>query len=206
MYQAVRNSPHWHETLLIVTFDEHGGTYDHVAPQWGAINPDGVHGEKFFDFDLFGARVPTILVSPYVQPGTVFRPDSDSKYPFDHTSFIKTLLRWAGVDLSKVNLGKRMPHAPTFEACFTDQPLNAGLPADFAAPAFSTMPAPPGTPHPAGSADTLAALCADIPVVATRALLKQNLTHEALTAAATRYRQDPAHFEQALLQSVEAAK
>ena len=67
MYDAVRNGPQWSNTLFIITFDEHGGTYDHVPPPWGALNPDGLNGvENGFKFDLFGVRVPTILVSPFV--------------------------------------------------------------------------------------------------------------------------------------------
>jgi phospholipase C len=197
VYDAVRSSPQWHETLLIITFDEHGGTYDHVAPAWGAINPDGLHGEKFFNFDLFGARVPTILVSPYVPASTVFRPPASSPFPFDHTSFIKTLLLWAGVDLEKVQLGARMPQAPTFEGLFADHAVNEGVP-DFASPPLSDRSAAPGPSHPAGTRAALTELLAGIPLVACRVLLAQNLTSDALQAAVARYRQDPAEVHAAL--------
>jgi phospholipase C len=108
-------SPQWKNTLLIITFDEHGGTYDHVPPQWGAINPDGKVSDNGFGFNLFGVRVPTILMSPYIAPYTVFRAPSGSAYPFDHTSLIKTLLGWAGADIGSAGFFNRMPQAPTFD-------------------------------------------------------------------------------------------
>ena len=49
--QALASSPQWPNTLLIITFDEHGGTYDHVGPAWGAINPDGLNGPSGFAFN-----------------------------------------------------------------------------------------------------------------------------------------------------------
>jgi phospholipase C len=79
---------------LIITYDEHGGCYDHVAPPSGAVPPDNSAGEYGFDFTRFGPRVPTVLVSPWIPPGTVFRLPSGSM-PLDHTSILKTLeIRW----------------------------------------------------------------------------------------------------------------
>ena len=107
----------WSKTLLIVTFDEHGGTYDHVPPPWTAIPPDNVSensGELGFKFNRFGVRVPTILISPFVRRGTVFR--AEGEIPYDHTSIIKTVLRWQGITPDEsLGLGRRMPKAPTFE-------------------------------------------------------------------------------------------
>jgi len=73
VYYALRNGPGWNETLLIITYDEHGGNYDHVAPPWGAVPPDNSVGEWGFDFTRFGVRVPALLVSPRIAAGTVFR-------------------------------------------------------------------------------------------------------------------------------------
>ena len=94
VYEALRTGPGWAQTLLIITYDEHGGCYDHVPPPYGATPPDKNTGEFGFDFTRFGVRVPTVLVSPLVKAGTVFRVPAGS-VPFDHTSILKTIEeRW----------------------------------------------------------------------------------------------------------------
>jgi phospholipase C len=93
-YYALRNGPSWNQTLLIITYDEHGGCYDHIAPPLGAVPPDSSTGEYGFDFTRFGVRVPTILISPLIAAGTVFRVAADAM-PLDHTSILKTVeVRW----------------------------------------------------------------------------------------------------------------
>ena len=89
VYKALRaNDPLWQRSLLIVTYDEHGGFYDHVSPPHTAVKPDNfpVHPPVSpvgrFDFTQFGVRVPTILVSPWLDQGVL----SDI---FDHTSVLK---------------------------------------------------------------------------------------------------------------------
>jgi len=113
----------WEQTLLIINFDEHGGTYDHVKPAWGApvpwSNPDDgtpspqVHTERHFGFDRYGVRVPLILVSPYVPKNTVFQ--SDEALPYDHCSVIASVLKHMQIDKSRWKLGTRVAKAPTFE-------------------------------------------------------------------------------------------
>jgi phospholipase C len=94
VYAALRSSPVWDSTLLIITYDEHGGCYDHVAPPSGAVPPDNSAGEFGFDFTRFGPRVPTVLVSPLIAPGNVFRVPIGAT-PLDHTSVLKTIeTRW----------------------------------------------------------------------------------------------------------------
>jgi phospholipase C len=91
VYEALRSGPGWPQTLFVLTYDEHGGCYDHVPPPWGATPPgDGTVGEFGFGFDRFGLRVPTLLISPLIAPGTVYRvPDGTT--PLDHTSVLKTV-------------------------------------------------------------------------------------------------------------------
>ena len=90
LYQALRNSPAWDRTLLVITFDEHGGCFDHVPPP-GTVSPDGVviprhqAGGSGFDFARLGVRVPAILVSPWIEEGTVFHTQ------LDHTSVIRSV-------------------------------------------------------------------------------------------------------------------
>jgi len=91
-YYALRNGPAWDDTLLVITYDEHGGNYDHVPPPWGAVTPDNSLGEWNFDFTRFGVRVPALLVSPRIAAGTVFRAKNGT---IDHTSLLKTIeKRW----------------------------------------------------------------------------------------------------------------
>jgi phospholipase C len=100
VYQALRQSPLWNQTLLIVTYDEHGGCYDHVPPPATAVPPDATVGEYGFDFKRFGPRVPTVLVSPLIAPGTVLRAPAGAA-PFDHTSILKTIeKRWSLASLT----------------------------------------------------------------------------------------------------------
>ncbi len=101
VYYALRNGPNWNQTLLIVTYDEHGGNYDHVAPPWTATPPDNSVGEYEFDFKRFGLRVPAVLVSPLIPAGTVFRVPA-SATPLDHTSILKSIeTRWNIPPLTK---------------------------------------------------------------------------------------------------------
>jgi phospholipase C len=94
VYQAVRGGPGWNQTLLLITYDEHGGLYDHVAPPTSAVPPDNSPGEFGFDFRRFGVRVPAVLVSPLIAPGTIFNVPAGSM-PIDHTSVLKTIeVRW----------------------------------------------------------------------------------------------------------------
>lgn len=91
VYQAVRRGPLWRTTLLVILYDEHGGTYDHIAPPTVVPPGDGAVSPEGFSFDRLGVRVPSVLVSPWIEPGTVFR----SEKPLDHTSVIRAICeRW----------------------------------------------------------------------------------------------------------------
>jgi phospholipase C len=88
---AVLKSPKWKDTLLIYTYDEHGGYYDHVPPP-GALPPDDIPpalqpGDPPGGYDMYGPRVPAIVVSPYSKPGRV------SNLTYDHTSILATIQR-----------------------------------------------------------------------------------------------------------------
>jgi len=100
VYYALQKGKNWNETLLIITYDEHGGGYDHVPPPLGATPPDASVGQQGFDFKRFGVRVPMVLVSPLIEAGTVFRVP-DGTMPFDHTSILKTVeRRWSLIPLT----------------------------------------------------------------------------------------------------------
>jgi phospholipase C len=127
VWKAVSNGKKWNNTLLIITFDEHGGCYDHVPPPWTATKPDNSkpqkpHGEaKPFGFNRYGVRVPTILVSPYIEAGTVFRSDSPD-VEYDHTSILKTIQEWVDKEdrhTDKRLKSKRIPKAPSIGVVLT---------------------------------------------------------------------------------------
>lgn len=119
VYNAVRSSPCWEKTLLIITYDEHGGCFDHVPPP-SAVTPDGiVNNEQKFAFDSYGVRVPAVIVSPYVPPGSKIHRvanDAGQAMPFDHTSIIKTVHQVFGVTQC---LTKRDEAAPSVLAALT---------------------------------------------------------------------------------------
>jgi phospholipase C len=122
VYYAVRNGKNWESTLLIITYDEHGGNYDHVPPPTDATPPnDGSVGEQGFDFKRFGVRVPAVLVSPLIKENTVFR----AKGHIDHTSILKTISeRWGTKTLTERDkAAASLADALTLAAPRTDDPL-----------------------------------------------------------------------------------
>ncbi|CAL5444409.1 unnamed protein product [Camellia sinensis] len=118
VYETLRASPQWNETLLVITYDEHGGFYDHVqTPYENVPNPDGNTGPApyFFKFDRLGVRVPTIMVSPWIKKGTVISspkgPAPNSEY--EHSSIPATIKKM--FNLSSNFLTHRDAWAGTFE-------------------------------------------------------------------------------------------
>jgi len=89
VYQAIRNSPLWESSLLIITYDEHGGFYDSVAPGSAPAPNDGSNSSSLnqygFNFEQYGVRVPAIVVSPLIPQGTV------DHTVYDHSSVLKTV-------------------------------------------------------------------------------------------------------------------
>jgi phospholipase C len=79
VYHALATGPQWDRTLLIVFYDEHGGFFDHVPPPEAPDDHPQVFGR-------YGARVPALIVSPWIEPRSV------SHTLFDHTSIVKTIL------------------------------------------------------------------------------------------------------------------
>jgi phospholipase C len=95
VYNLLRASPAWNSTALLIVYDEHGGLYDHVPPPALSaactdINPTTntafVDKENGFKFDRLGIRVPAVLVSPWIAPGTVV----DGRI-FEHASIPATV-------------------------------------------------------------------------------------------------------------------
>lgn len=121
VYEALRASPQWNEILLVITYDEHGGFYDHVpTPTTGVPSPDGIVGPEpyYFKFDRLGVRVPTFFISPWIEPGTVIHGPS-GPYPtseFEHSSIPATVKKIFNLEEF---LTKRDAWAGTFEGVIT---------------------------------------------------------------------------------------
>ena len=106
VYEALRqNADLFGQTLLIITFDEHGGTFDHVGPPV-AVPPDD-RNEDGFDFTRLGVRVPTLMISPWI-PGGI----ADTTV-YDHSSIPETLRRLFASGQPALKL--RAQRANTFE-------------------------------------------------------------------------------------------
>ena len=90
VFQALATGPAWKSTVLIVTFDEWGGFFEHVAPPRAPagndIDTDMVNGQV-----LLGMRVPTIVASPFTR--NTGNAPLVSNIVFDHTSALK-LIEW----------------------------------------------------------------------------------------------------------------
>lgn len=116
VYQAIKNSKVFDSTLLIITYDEHGGCYDHVAPPGEAKNPDPTNtpGQDGFLFNRFGVRVPCVLINPYISEGLIARPSG--YVPYDHTSIIKTVQECFQLE---GNLTERDKAAPSLSGVLT---------------------------------------------------------------------------------------
>jgi len=116
VYKAIRSNPDtWDSTLLVIVYDEHGGLFDHIAPP-AAVSPDGINSAApFFAFDRLGVRVPAVLVSPYIEAGTVI-----SDTVFDHSSLAATARKvFLGAGWQDTFLTQRDKAANTFEGALT---------------------------------------------------------------------------------------
>lgn len=82
VYRSIRVSPQFSSTVMIITYDEHGGFFDHVSPPLiPTIPPEGCHSNP--GFRSLGVRVPALVVSPFVSPGHCYTG------VLDHTSILK---------------------------------------------------------------------------------------------------------------------
>ncbi len=128
VYNTLRNSPCWKDTLLVVTFDENGGIYDHVFPP-KTTPPDparpiitqcvkGSCGNEWkldsqFDFSLLGLRIPAILISPWLRAGV-------DSHQYQNTSVIRFLLERLNTAFGPryTPLTERDRNAPQLESAF----------------------------------------------------------------------------------------
>lgn len=128
IYDAIRASPQWNETLFIITWDEHGGFADHVPPPTGVPPGDdipwteqpskeGTGGDKnyTFNFDRLGIRVPTFLISPWVEAGVVEHQAGKNEYT--HTSILSFVAELWELE----PLTPRVSWSPSFSGLITNK-------------------------------------------------------------------------------------
>lgn len=109
VYKALAEGPKWGKTLFVITYDEHGGFYDHVVP------PKAVDDEP--EFQTQGFRVPAIVIGPTVKKGYV------CSKQLEHSSVAATLKTRFDIK----SLSKRMDAALDISDCI--DPLKVKAPA-----------------------------------------------------------------------------
>lgn len=110
IYQALASSPQWSNCLFVITYDEHGGFYDHVPPP--------ITTDENPDFNQLGFRVPAIVIGPFVRKGCAV------DTTFEHVSIIKTLATRFGLP----HLNGRVAAAKDLSSCIQPEYLEAPQP------------------------------------------------------------------------------
>jgi phospholipase C len=88
VYESLRGSSYWEKSALIITYDEHGGFFDHVLPPGGVAAPGDVPPKYGFDFTQLGVRVPALVISPWIPKNLI------DHTVYDHTTVLATLREW----------------------------------------------------------------------------------------------------------------
>jgi phospholipase C len=131
VYEAIRNSPHWNDSILVVTYDEQGGFYDHVPPPMtvspGDIISDPNNSHHSFDFTQLGIRVPAVIISPWIPKNVI------DHTVYDHSSLLATMESLYGLP----SLTKRDASANTFSHLLSLTTPRTDAPATLPDPAHS---------------------------------------------------------------------
>jgi phospholipase C len=133
-YEALRRSPIWENSMLIVTYDEHGGFYDHVAPP--SARPTGATGRRYgFTFDQLGPRVPTIVVSPRIPRNLI------DHRRYEHSTIVSTVIRLFGLKelTARSSLTSDLKPLATLDVPRSDAPMTLPDPMGLAGVAFARV-------------------------------------------------------------------
>jgi phospholipase C len=189
VYEALRNSQYWADTLLMIMFDEHGGFYDHQPPL--ATTPPGddpkyANPAYSFPFDRLGVRVPAIVVSAYTAKGTIIGENAtEPATVFDHSSALATVEKLFGLD----PLTNRDRAANTLEVAI-----------NLTAPRLLPTESPTELPQPAADSTVAgAANPANIFAAADQAPLSANQKTMAALALACELQISPSNYHAALI-------
>ncbi|HVA08987.1 MAG TPA: alkaline phosphatase family protein [Acidimicrobiales bacterium] len=150
---AVMSGPAWHRTLLVWLYDEHGGYYDHVAPPAAPLpdttKPDIGPHDSPGGYDLYGPRVPAVVVSPYARKHDV------TNVVHDHTSILATIgQQWnlPALTFRDANATSLMDFLDTSVMAFSEPPVLAApanpLPGLLKGYRGQPTPPPPGGTTP----------------------------------------------------------
>ena len=189
VYEALRNSRYWADTMLIITFDEHGGFYDHQSPP--ATVPTGddsayANSAYSFLFDRLGIRVPAIVVSAYTAKGAIIGNDpNDPSTVFDHASVLATVEKLFGL----AALTKRDGAANTLEVA-----INLAVARLSPSEALTQLPKPAADAAVASAADPNTMFAAD-----AKAPLSANQKTMAALALACEMKITPPNYHAALV-------
>ena len=158
VFEAVRSSPLWGSTALIILYDEHGGFFDHIVP--GAVKATGddsmFNGDPdTFDFKTLGFRVPAIVISPLIPKGII------DHTIYDHTSLVATVEdKFIHSHLTERDkAANTLAHLFTLDAPRADALLTAPVAATPPPVAAREMGAPPDS---SGASFTHLAMAVDI--------------------------------------------
>ncbi|MCX4240374.1 alkaline phosphatase family protein [Paraliomyxa miuraensis] len=109
IYAALANSQYWERSLLIITYDEHGGFYDHVPPPT-TVDDNGP------EFAQMGFRVPTLVIGPHVRAGAI------DHTVFEHPSFLATVAVRFGLPPLNARAAAAADVSSCIEPAFVDDP------------------------------------------------------------------------------------
>ncbi len=150
-YEAIRNSPVWESSLLVITWDEHGGFYDHVAPPAAVApgdQPTENHNQSGFTFEQYGPRVPSVIISPWIPKNRI-----DHRL-YDHSSVPATVEKLFGLAPMTQRDANANNVLPLLSLAAARQDTPATLPSP-AAPAAAPLLEAAITPAPSYSANTV---------------------------------------------------
>jgi phospholipase C len=108
VYAALAQSPQWNEVLFVITYDEHGGFFDHVPPPTTADDEAG--------FEQMGFRVPAVVAGPYVKRGCVIGTT------FEHVSVLRTIQRRFGLTPFNARMEAANDLSPCIDPKFLGSP------------------------------------------------------------------------------------
>jgi phospholipase C len=184
VYETIRNSPHWPESMLIVTWDEHGGFFDHVTPPPAKRIPTGtppkdIVGKDWgYMFDQYGPRVSAVVISPWCPQNLI------DHRQYEHSSIPATIEQLFGLKPLTIRDTEAL-------SVHTLASLSAPRNVTTQIPDAITVPEPkvpvPGTPVGGSTvAAAAASITAKVPVAATAVSSATAAPTPATTAAPTK--------------------